>query len=140
MPTECLANAEVVASSTPQEVMSSRVTTCFRRATGILGVARIYQSSCVVDNHVAPRRRYHVHYTPTYSSWLNQVEIWFNIITQRAIRRGTFRSVKALIIKINQFVENYNSKTRPFVWTATADSILNYRGTSYLFCLTQAGG
>ena len=93
-----------------------------------------------VKRWLAARPRYHVHFTPTYSSWLNQVEIWFNIITQRAIRRGTFRSVKALIIKINQFVENYNSKTRPFVWTATADSILNYRGTSYLFCLTQAGG
>ena len=89
----------------------------------------------VVDNYathkhesvrrwLAARPRFHIHYTPTYSSWLNQVEIWFNIITQRAIRRGTFRSVKALIAKIKQFVENYNSKTRPFVWTATADSIL----------------
>ena len=77
-----------------------------------------------VKRWLAARPRYHVHFTPTYSSWLNQVEIWFNIITQRAIRRGTFRSVKALIAKIKQFVENYNSKTRPFVWTATANSIL----------------
>ncbi len=77
-----------------------------------------------VKRWLAARPRYHLHFTPTYSSWLNQVEIWFNIITQRAIRRGTFRSVKALIAKIKQFVENYNSKTRPFAWTATADSIL----------------
>jgi len=77
-----------------------------------------------VKRWLAARPRYQVHFTPTYASWLNQVEIWFNIITQRAIRRGTFRSVKALITKIKQFVDNYNSKTRPFVWTATADSIL----------------
>jgi putative transposase len=68
--------------------------------------------------------RYHVHYTPTYSSWLNQVEIWFNIITQRAIRRGTFRNVKDLVSKIERFVECYNPKAKPFVWSATADSIL----------------
>ncbi len=77
-----------------------------------------------VKRWLAARPRYHVHYTPTYASWLNQVEIWFNIITQRAIRRGTFKSVKELISKINQFVQQYNTTTRPFVWTATADSIL----------------
>ena len=68
--------------------------------------------------------RYHVHYTPTYASWLNQVEIWFNIITQQAIRRGTFRSVKELVQKIDEFVQAYNKNAHPFVWTATADSIL----------------
>jgi putative transposase len=90
----------------------------------------------VVDNYathkhervrrwLAARPRYHVHYTPTYSSWLNQVETWFHIITQRAIRRGTFRSVKELIAKIESFVAHYNTKSRPFMWTATADSILD---------------
>lgn len=89
----------------------------------------------VVDNYathkhervwrwLAARPRYHVHYTPTYSSWLNQVEIWFNIITQRAIRRGTFRSVKELIAKIENFVAHYNAKSKAFRWTATKDSIL----------------
>ena len=77
-----------------------------------------------VKRWLAAHPRYHVHYTPTSASWLNQVEIWFNIITQRAIRRGTFKSVKKLVAKINQFVEQYNAATRPFVWTATADSIL----------------
>ena len=67
--------------------------------------------------------RYDAHYTPTYSSWLNQVEIWFNRITQQAIRRGTFSSVNDLVKKIDQFVEDYNTNTKPFVWTATADSI-----------------
>lgn len=77
-----------------------------------------------VRRWLAARPRYHVHYTPTYASWLNQVEIWFNIITQRAIRRGTFRSLKDLIDNIKRFVEQYNQNSRPFMWTATADSIL----------------
>jgi len=77
-----------------------------------------------VKRWLATHPRYQVHYTPTYASWLNQVEIWFNIITQRAIRRGTFKSVKALIAKIEQYVTQYNRMSHPFVWTATADSIL----------------
>ena len=77
-----------------------------------------------VRRWLATRPRYQVHYTPTYSSWLNQVEIWFNIITQRAIRRGTFRSVRQLTEKIELFVDNYNQHSTPFAWTATADSIL----------------
>ena len=71
----------------------------------------------------ATRPRFHVHFTPTYASWLNQVEIWFNRITQQAIRRGTFRSVKELVEKIDQYVKNSNHHAQPFVWTATADSI-----------------
>jgi putative transposase len=89
----------------------------------------------VVDNYcthkhakvrawLAQRPRFHVHYTPTYASWLNQVERWFGIITQRAIRRGSFSSVKELIAKIEQFVAAYNKTKAPFNWTATADSIL----------------
>lgn len=77
-----------------------------------------------IRNWLAARPRFHVHYTPTYASWLNQVEIWFNIITQRAIRRGTFRSVPDLVAKIESFVATYNRESKPFVWTATADSIL----------------
>ena len=88
-----------------------------------------------VDNYVthkharvkawlAKRPRYHVHYTPTYASWINQVERWFGIITEQAIRRGSFRSVPDLVRSINRFVEQYNAKASPFVWTATAQSIL----------------
>jgi len=76
-----------------------------------------------VKRWLAARPRFHVHFTPTYASWLNQVEIWFNRITQRAIRRGTFRSVKELVAKIDQFVHAENMTARPFAWTATADSI-----------------
>lgn len=77
-----------------------------------------------VKNWLIRHPRWHVHFTPTYSSWLNQVEIWFNLITQKAIRRGTFGSVKELILKIQRYVDNYNRHPNPFVWTATADSIL----------------
>ena len=85
-----------------------------------------------VNRWLARHPRWTVHYTPTYASWLNQIEIWFNLITQRAIRRGTFRSVQDLIDKIDHFVQHYasgraagyNPGAEPFVWTATADSIL----------------
>lgn len=77
-----------------------------------------------VQRWLAAHSRFQVHYTPTYASWLNQVEIWFHIITQKAIRRGTFRSVKDLVAKIEEFVRNYNAQARPFAWVATADSIL----------------
>jgi putative transposase len=72
--------------------------------------------------------RYHLHFTPTYSSWLNQVERWFALITQRAIRRGSFRSVKELVQKIEQFVTAYNENCKPFVWQATAESIFEKIG------------
>jgi transposase len=73
---------------------------------------------------LARHPRFHLHFTPTYSSWLNQVERWFGLITQQAIRRGSFRSVKELVQKIDAYVAHFNLHPRPFVWTATADSIL----------------
>ncbi|MGH7914922.1 MAG: IS630 family transposase, partial [Candidatus Binataceae bacterium] len=74
---------------------------------------------------LARRPRYRLHFTPTYSSWLNQVERWFGLITQRAIRRGSFRSVRELVHRIDQYVTHHNLHKRPFAWTATADSILD---------------
>lgn len=59
--------------------------------------------------------RYHVHDTPTYASWLNQVALWFRRIPQQAIRRGSFRSVKELVAKIDHFVQTSNATARPFV-------------------------
>jgi putative transposase len=76
-----------------------------------------------VKRWLALHPRFHVHFTPTYASWLNQVEIWFRRITQKAIRRGTFRSVPELVQRIDQFVSSSNAQARPFIWTATADSI-----------------
>lgn len=73
---------------------------------------------------LARRPRFHLHFTPTYSSWLNQVERWFGLITQQAIRRGSFDSVADLKRKINEFVGQYNQHPKPFMWTATTESIL----------------
>ena len=71
---------------------------------------------------LAARPRYHGHYTPTYSSWLNQVERSFGLITQRSIRRGSFRNVKELVQRIDAYVKPHNRLAGPFQWTATADS------------------
>ena len=90
---------------------------------------------CIVDNYsthkhpkvkawLAARPRWHMHFIPTYSSWLNQVERFFGLITDKAIRRGSFGSVKQLIKRIDHFVAHYNQDCAPFAWTATADSIL----------------
>ena len=65
-----------------------------------------------------------IHFTPTYSSWLNQVELWFAKITTQRIRRGTFTSVQALETAIEHYLTHHNDHCKPFVWTATADAIL----------------
>ena len=66
---------------------------------------------------------YHLHFIPTSSSWLNQVERFFAEITEKRIRRGAFRSVAALEAAIMEYLANHNENPRPFVWTATADLI-----------------
>jgi hypothetical protein len=64
------------------------------------------------------------HYTPVGSSWLNQIETWFGIITTQAIRRGTFGSLRLLIDTINAYIENWNQDAEPFTWTATPKEII----------------
>jgi len=66
----------------------------------------------------------HFHFTPVGSSWINQIETWFGIITRQAIRRGTFSSVKVLIKRIRDYIAHWNRDAEPFVWIATADEIL----------------
>jgi putative transposase len=73
---------------------------------------------------LAKRPRFHLRFTATPSSWLNQVERWFALITNQAIRRGLFNSVPDRQRKINELVEHYNQHPKPFAWSATADSIL----------------
>src|SRR5512147_1833917 len=68
--------------------------------------------------------RFHLHFTPTSSSWLNLVERWFREITDKALRRGSFNSVADLIAAIEEYLTIHNEDPKPFVWTATADSIL----------------
>lgn len=69
-------------------------------------------------------RRFHFHFVPTYSSWLNQVERWFALLTERAIKRGVFRSTRELEQAIRDFIEQHNDDPKPFIWTKTAEQII----------------
>ena len=69
-------------------------------------------------------KRFSLHFTPTSSSWLNLVERWFRELTDKALRRGSFNSVPDLITAIEAYLEAHNDDPNPFVWTATAESIL----------------
>jgi len=90
----------------------------------------------IMDNYAAHKHpevkawlganpRIHIHFTPTSGSWLNLVGVWFGIIERQAIHRGTFRSVRDLMIKIRQFIDGWNDRKHPFIWTKTADYILD---------------
>lgn len=72
----------------------------------------------------AKRTRYRLHFTPTSSSWLNQIERWFAEITRKRIRRGTFRSVRELTVAIGDYISTYNENPRPFQWVASASKII----------------
>lgn len=78
-----------------------------------------------VKRWFAKRPRFHVHFTPTSASWLNQVERFFAEITEKRIRRGAFRSVGALKKAILEYLDHHNSNSKPFQWTADADLILS---------------
>ena len=65
------------------------------------------------------------HFTPTGSSWMNQVERWFGLLTDKLIRRGVHTSVQALENDIREWIATWNTNPRPFTWTKTADEILN---------------
>jgi transposase len=69
--------------------------------------------------------RFHLHFTPTGSSWINQVERWFGYLTDQMIRRGAHKSVQALEADIRAWIENWNQDPRPFTWTKTAEEILD---------------
>jgi transposase len=68
--------------------------------------------------------RFHLHFTPTSSSWLNLVERWFRELTDKALRRGVFHSVPDLVASIQEYIDAHNDDPKPYVWTATAESIL----------------
>ena len=69
-------------------------------------------------------KRVHFHFTPTSASWMNMVEIWFSILTRQQVRRGVYHDVPELIAAIEHFIDGYNQRAQPFVWTKTADQIL----------------
>jgi transposase len=74
---------------------------------------------------LANHRRFHLHFTPTSSSWLNLVERWFGEITRKRIRRGSFNSTQELIQAIDDYIKITNENPKPFVWTKKVDTILD---------------
>jgi len=127
------------------EVATGKVTnTCYERHTNteflafLKLVAKAYprrKLHVVCDNYaththpnvarwLAKNPRVTLHFTPTSGSWLNMVEIFFGIITRQAIRRGTFDSVRDLQAAIRRFIDGWNERCEPFVWTKDADTIL----------------
>jgi len=80
--------------------------------------------TAMIRKWFAKRPRFHVHFTPTYGSWINLVERWFAELTNKRIRRGAFRSVKELEAAIREYIAVHNENPKPFVWTRTADQIL----------------
>ena len=86
----------------------------------------------LIRNWFAKRRRWHVHYTPTAASWINQVERFFALLTERAIRHGVFRSVAELERAITGYIAATNTDPKPFRWTKSADDIL---ASIQRFCL-----
>lgn len=98
-------------------------------------VPRGLQVHLILDNYATHKhenvqrwlkrhKRFHLHFTPTSSSWLNQVERWFRDLTEKNLRRGIFASVPDLIASIEIYLEANNEDPRPYTWTATAESIL----------------
>ena len=78
-----------------------------------------------VQEWLSKRPRFKQHFIPTSSSWLNLVERWFGELTQKAVRNGAFKSVSDLQAAIDEFIETWNEKPRPFIWTASVESIMN---------------
>jgi transposase len=78
-----------------------------------------------VTDWLAKHPRFHMHFTPTSASWLNLVERWFREITEKRIRRGVFKSVHALVAAIMEYLEVNNADPKPFVWTASVQTILS---------------
>ena len=72
---------------------------------------------------VAKQKRLHLTFTPTHASWLNQIEIWFGILTRKVVRRGIFRSREELVQRLMNFITTYNQKARPFEWTYTGNPL-----------------
>ncbi len=127
------------------EVATGKVTdACYPRHRGVEFlkflklVAKAYprrQLHIVVDNYsahnhadvkkwLAKNRRIQLHFTPTHSSWMNLVESFFSIITRQAIRRASFTSVREVTDAIRRFIDAWNERCVPFVWTKTADDVL----------------
>jgi len=127
-----LASGQVIADMSPRHRAEE-----FRRFLNVIDttVPAQLQVHVVLDNsstHTTPQiqrwllrhPRFHLHFTPTYSSWLNLVERWFAELTTKWIKRGVRRSVRDLVASIRTWINNWNEDLKPYVWHKTADEIL----------------
>ena len=89
-----------------------------------------------IRSWLAKRPRFHVHFTPTSASWINLVERFFATITAKQIRRGSFRSTRELEQAIKNYLTMHNEDSKPFIWTKTADEVLN---SIARFCMRTSG-
>jgi transposase len=94
--------------------------------------------TALVHDWLARHPRFHVHFTPTGSSWINQVERWFGYLTNQVTHRGVHKSVHALEADVRAWIEDWNSNPKPFVWKKTAEEILDSLGR-YLQRISGAG-
>jgi len=93
-------------------------------AIHLIGDNYATHKTAMIRKWFAKRPHFHLHFTPTYGSWINLVERWFAELTNKRIRRGVFRSVQELETAIREYIEIHNQDPTPFVWTRTADQIL----------------
>jgi transposase len=141
-----LASGQVIADMTPRHRAAE-----FRRFLNLIDAAvpAHLDVHVVLDNsstHKTPsiqrwllrHPRFTLHFTPTYSSWLNLVERWFAELTSKWIKRGTHRSVRDLVASIRSWITNWNEDPRPYVWHKTADEILDSLA-SYCQRITDSG-
>jgi transposase len=125
-------------------VTSSRSTvSCRQRSPAHLEVHLVCDNygthkSPAIKTWLAKHPRFHVHYTPTSSSWINQVERWFAYLTDDLLRRSDHRSDQALEKDIRPSIKAWNDNPKPFVWTKTAEQILDSLGR--LLKRTSGGG
>jgi transposase len=90
----------------------------------------------LIRDWLLKRPRFHLHFTPTSASWLNLIERWFALLTEKQLRRGVHRSTKELETAIRSFIQHHNNDPKPFIWHKTADQILD---SVARFCTRTSG-
>src|SRR5205807_692073 len=118
------ARSESEASSATDQDSGGQFWTPIPQLRGSKLHAELHHKTQRIRRWFAKRPHWHVHLTPTGASWLNQVERFFALLTERQIKRGVHRSVTALEAVINNFINHHNHSPKPFAWTKKADDIL----------------
>ena len=105
--------------------LNQLVKTYLRRPLHVVLDNSSTHSTPEVERWLERHPRVHFHFTPTSASWMNMVEIWFSILTKERVRRGVYHDVPELIDAIEDFIDGYNERAQPFIWTKTPDEILD---------------